>query len=145
MTDIWVKRPVTSTSVGRSVDALREKTRSVVPRRRVNSGRYFVTVANSANVVTSDVAVVRAMTRQRLASPVRLPSGLRVRFSDSDGGLLRSGDVSGFTLHYATNISGTNTVWTAITNGIILTNGMLEFIDTSMSNRQPRFYRVIEQ
>ena len=59
---------------------------------------------------------------------------------DSDGGLLTTNDLPGFTAQASSNLVN----WVTLPNALSLTNGFLMLQDPAQSNYSARFYRIIE-
>jgi hypothetical protein len=108
---------------------------------RVDAGTYSVVVSNATGSLQSSNAVVRVLVPERLGSPVQLPGGgLQLLFGDADGGaLLTTNDIATFTVLASTNLVN----WTALTNALSVTNGLMLFRDTT-TNYPARFYRIVE-
>ena len=89
--------------------------------------------------------MLRVLVPQEIQFASKDPGGVfHLWFSDALGGGLA--DPANIQVQAATNLLGTNTIWTLLTNGTaVVTNGVLRFDDPHAGSYTRRFYRVIEQ
>ena len=115
----------------------------IVSAARVHAGVYTVTVSNLGGSVTSSSANLRVMVPQRMERPEKLAGGtFKLRFGDTDGGLLADADKNAFTFQWSTNFAQ----WFELTNATrSVVGGKVELQDTDAVGRPHRFYRVIER
>jgi hypothetical protein len=112
------------------------------PATRTNNGIYSVLVSNPGGTTTSSNAVLKVLVPQRFASGALITNGSVVFFSgDSDGGLLTTNDLPGFTAQTSSNLVD----WTILPNALSITNGLLMLQDPDQPNYPARFYRILEQ
>jgi len=106
---------------------------------RTNSGSYFVTVTNSAGSATSSNALLHLLIPQKLQALTQNVSGLwMLKFNDADGTLLTTNELSDFEVQFSTKLVD----WTAFTNSLTFTNGLLYFTEPAASPAPTRFFRV---
>jgi hypothetical protein len=112
---------------------------------RADAATYRLVITNAFGSVTSSNAVLRVLVPQEIQFASKDPGGVfHLWFSDALGGGLA--DPANIQVQAATNLLGTNTIWTLLTNGTaVVTNGVLRFDDPHAGSYTRRFYRVIEQ
>ena len=109
---------------------------------RHDSGVYALQVTNAGGSVLTSNATLVVLVPQRLSAPGWLPGGGFTLISgDADGGLLVPTDLGGFSAQTSTDLVN----WQTLTNGLTLTNGVLQLTDPGSTNFPWGFYRVIEQ
>ena len=109
---------------------------------RSHGGAYSAVVSDTGGSLLSSNAIVRVRVPQRFQPPVRLDNGdLRLRFGDQDGGLLSPGDLIHFRIDGTTDL----VQWQRLTNALVLTNGVIELLDSEAMTLPYRFYRVFEE
>ena len=111
---------------------------------RAMTGTYSVIVSNSVGIVRSESADFRVLVPQHLQLPQRATNGnVQLLFSDQTSGL--AADLTRFEVHYTTNFLAANTAWITNSGGLVISNGMVLFNDTTSGNGGRRFYRIIEK
>jgi hypothetical protein len=111
------------------------------PATRTNNGIYSVLISNPGGTTPSSNATVKVLVAQKFAPGALLTNGSLIFLSgDSDGGLLTTNDLSGFTAQASSNLVN----WVTLPNALSLTNGFLMLQDPAQSNYPARFYRIIE-
>lgn len=111
---------------------------------RADTGVYVLRATGPGGTTASQPALVRVLKATRLGTPQPLVGGgLRVLFSDFDGGLLSLGDTPNFEVWVSTNLLATN--WVRLNLPLIVTNGLLSLDDSDAVNHRHRFYQVIER
>lgn len=114
----------------------------VSPATRSNNGIYSVVVSNPGGTTISSNAIVKVLVPQKFAAGALITNGSIIFLSsDSDGGLLSSSDLAGFSAQASSNLVD----WISLPNALSITNGMLMLQDISQTNFSRRFYRIIEQ
>ncbi len=115
---------------------------SLTNLHRQDSGVVAVWVTNAyGNILSSNAALIVRAPQRLSPLPSSPEVGFGVCFGDTDGGLLRPGDVANFQVRASTNL----TDWLTLTNKLELTNGLLILRDPDSTNYPARFYRVIEK
>jgi hypothetical protein len=108
---------------------------------RTNSGAYRVVVTNTANSVTSSNAVLDVRVPQLLGTPAFQPDGnILLSSTDVGGGQLSSADLANFQVQVSTNLVD----WMTLSNGLTLTNGVIQLQDPGATNSAARYYRIFE-
>jgi alpha-tubulin suppressor-like RCC1 family protein len=108
---------------------------------RTNSGTYRVVVTNTANSVTSSNAVLDVRVPQLLGTPAFQPDGsILLSSTDVGGGQLSSADLANFQVQVSTNLVD----WMTLSNGLTLTNGVIQLQDPGATNSAARYYRILE-
>jgi hypothetical protein len=108
---------------------------------RTNSGTYRVVVTNTANSATSSNAVLDVRVPQLLGTPAFQPDGsILLSSTDVGGGQLSSADLANFQVQVSTNLMD----WMTLSNGLTLTNGVIQLQDPGAANSPMRFYRILE-
>jgi alpha-tubulin suppressor-like RCC1 family protein len=111
------------------------------PATRTNNGIYSVLVSNPGGTTVSSNTTVKVFVAQKFAPSALLTNGSVIFLSgDSDGGLLTSNDLPGFTALASSNLVN----WVGLPNALSITNGFLMLQDQSQTNYPARFYRIIE-
>jgi hypothetical protein len=106
-----------------------------------NNGIYSVLVSNPGGTTLSSNATVKVLVAQKFAPGALLTNGSVIFLSgDSDGGLLTTDDLPGFTAQASSNLVN----WVTLPNALSLTNGFLMLQDPAQSNYPARFYRINE-
>jgi hypothetical protein len=109
---------------------------------RSNNGVYSVLISNVAGTIISSNAVLKVIVPQRFSSGALIANGSVLFLSgDSDGGLLSTNDLGGFTAQASSNLVD----WVNLPNALSITNGMLLLSDPNQSSFPARFYRIVEQ
>jgi photosystem II stability/assembly factor-like uncharacterized protein len=107
---------------------------------RADAGSYSVLLTNASGTLLSSNANLRVLAAQYINTPqFTLEGSVRILFSDADGGVLMSNDVSHFEVLASSNLVD----WLVLTNALSLTNGMMSLEDSALHPH--RFYRVLEQ
>lgn len=111
---------------------------------RSEEGLYEVIAFNALGSATSRPARVHVIVPQRLQQ-LRMNGGLPIIwFGDAYG--FGVPDSSRLTIQSTTNLIGTATVWSSISNPtVVLTNGLLQWEDSEATNHARRFYRIREE
>lgn len=108
---------------------------------RRDSATYTLRVTNAVGATLSSNATLKVNVPQRLSAAVLLPDGsFSLTSGDADGSLLQPGDLAGFEVQAATNL----TDWVTLTNALTLTNGSLRLLDPEAATLPRRFYRILE-
>lgn len=108
---------------------------------RRSAGDYSVIISNSTETVTSQVAHVSVIVRQRLEPGGMDETGSFTLWSgDEDGTELTTNDINRFTLESSPDCS----TWTSQTATPSLTNGLLRFVDPNATSSTNRYYRIRE-
>ena len=108
---------------------------------RAQAGVYYVTVTNGTGSAISSNAIVKVLVPQILGKPTLLPNGsLQLTSTDVGGGTLTDADLANFEAQASTNLVN----WVTLSNGLSLTNGMLQLQDSGQTNYPARYYRIIE-
>jgi alpha-tubulin suppressor-like RCC1 family protein len=114
---------------------------SIASATRTNNGSYYAAVSNGGGTTISSNAILKVLVPQRFSSPIVLNNHTIIFLSgDSDGGLLTSNDLSGFTAQSSSNLVN----WVTLPNALSITNGLLMLQDPVQSNYPSRFYRILE-
>jgi hypothetical protein len=87
-----------------------------------------------------------------IAPPLQLSAGVfsagngfQFALSNADGTAVTSGEQSRIALYASTNLALAWSNWTALTNSISLTNGVLQVTDTNGLAYPSRFYRATQR
>lgn len=113
---------------------------------RLHNGPYQAAVSNLAGFANSSLALVRVRVPQRVEPPVFIPGQpFRLRFTDDNGEQASPEDLARIEVQATTSLVGAATVWTTLTNGFTVVNGVLQFDDPASTNQIRRYYRVIER
>jgi hypothetical protein len=130
---------------GRSLAGATRPTLTLPHVTRLDAGNYRVIVTNTLGSALSSNAYLRVLVPQQIHTVSQTSSGaLQLWFGDSiGGGGARPSDLE---IQAATNLLGTNTVWTLVTfPEPILTNGIFLFEEADAINYPQRFYRIVER
>jgi hypothetical protein len=123
-----------------------DRSRHVIPfATRATEGNYRVVVSSYFGSSTSSNAHLRVLVPQRIHAITLNPAGgPRLEFSDAVGGGLAN--PANIELLSATNLLGTGTIWSPVTNGVIaLTNGVLRYDATAPAPHSQQFFRISER
>ena len=108
---------------------------------RRDSATYTLRVTNAVGATLSSNAILKVNMPQQLSAAVLLPDGsFSLASGNADGSLLQPGDLAGFEVQAATNL----TDWVTLTNALTLTNGSLRLCDPEAATLPRRFYRILE-
>jgi hypothetical protein len=108
---------------------------------RRDSATYTLRVTNAVGATLSSNATLKVNVPQQLSAALLLPDGsFSLTSENADGSLLQPGDLAGFEVQAATNL----TDWVTLTNALTLTNGSLRLRDPEAATLPRRFYRILE-
>ncbi|MGA2176798.1 MAG: hypothetical protein ABSH38_17615 [Verrucomicrobiota bacterium] len=111
-----------------------------------NAGTYQALAVNSVGQAASSVATVGVIPPARiailLAPPIAQPDGsLVITASTANGAAFSLASTSFFILQASSDLIN----WNALTNGLSLTNGAIDFTDFAAATNSARFYRLLRQ
>jgi hypothetical protein len=98
-----------------------------------NAGDYTVVVSNAAGVVTSAVATLTVLAPPAILDQQFLDDGFRFTFAGPEG--------QTYKILASTNVASPMALWMVLTSGTFPVSE--PFIDTSATNDQVKFYRVL--
>jgi outer membrane protein assembly factor BamB len=106
----------------------------------VSNGRIYV--RSTLEAVCVDVALAAEPRLSLLTSPAIDGGGFRLTVTTEDGSPLDADRAASIEVQTAPDLSANTNPWTRLTNGIVLTNGQLHFLDPDGLDQPRRFFRA---
>jgi len=114
----------------------------------ISAAALYVDLTNASDhlPVVADYTIPVTVPPAQLGGSVLSPtSGFQFALSNADGTTVTAGQKSRISFYAATNLAMALSNWTAVTNSISLTNGILQVNDTNAFAYPQRFYRAVEK
>jgi hypothetical protein len=120
----------------------------LVAGAQISAATLYLDLTNASD----HLPVVADYTIPVTVPPVQLGGGIlsasnefQFVLSNADGTAITSGEESRISFYATGNLTLALSNWTALTNSILLTNGVLQVTDTSALDNPQRFYRVTQK
>jgi hypothetical protein len=120
----------------------------LAPGAPITAEQLYLDLTNASDhlPVVADYTITVAVPPVALGSGVLSGGGsFQFAVSNADGTAITSGEQSRIALYAATNLTLPLSNWTALTNSISLSNGILQVTDTNAVMYPWRFYRATEK
>jgi hypothetical protein len=114
----------------------------------INAATLYLDLTNASDhlPVVADYTIPVSVPPVQLGNGVlSTTSGFQFVLSNADGSAVTSGEQSRIGFYATTNLALAPSNWTALTNSILLTNGVLNVNDSNGLIYPQRFYRAVEK